>query len=173
MVHTTPTKALLTTTLRPLVVQLSGPLAQGVRLVEQFLLDEPEAAEFAQLIEDDLAPLISAASVLEAGIVLISRHGLEARGDLQDFLEQGGLQVEPVTAEQAELALDAYQRYGKGRHRAGLNFGDCFAYALCKATGQPLLFKGKDFSQTDIATVPRIRGEDEPTQSFDQGESEA
>jgi ribonuclease VapC len=163
MVHTTPTKALLPTTLRPLVVQLSGPLAQGVRLVEQFLLDEPEAAEFAQLIEDDLAPLISAASVLEAGIVLISRHGLEARGDLQDFLEQGGLQVEPVTAEQAELALDAYQRYGKGRHRAGLNFGDCFAYALCKATGQPLLFKGQDFSLTDIATVPRIRGEDEHT----------
>ena len=163
MVHTTPTKALLPTTLRPLVVQLSGPLAQGVRLVEQFLLDEPEAAEFAQLIEDDLAPLISAASMLEAGIVLISRHGLEARGDLQDFLEQGGLQVEPVTAEQAELALDAYQRYGKGRHRAGLNFGDCFAYALCKATGQPLLFKGQDFSLTDIATVPRIRGEDEHT----------
>ena len=163
MVHTTPTKALLPSTLRPLVVQLSGPLAQGVRLVEQFLLDEPEAAEFAQLIEDDLAPLISAASVLEAGIVLISRHGLEARGDLQDFLEQGGLQVEPVTAEQAELALDAYQRYGKGRHRAGLNFGDCFAYALCKATGQPLLFKGQDFSLTDIATVPRIRGEDEHT----------
>ena len=163
MVHTTPTKALLPTTLRPLVVQLSGPLAQGVRLVEQFLLDEPEAAEFAQLIEDDLAPLISAASMLEAGIVLISRHGLEARGDLQDFLEQGGLQVEPVTAEQADLALDAYQRYGKGRHRAGLNFGDCFAYALCKATGQPLLFKGQDFSLTDIATVPRIRGEDEHT----------
>jgi ribonuclease VapC len=163
MVHTTPTKALLPSTLRPLVVQLSGPLAQGVRLVEQFLLDEPEAAEFAQLIEDDLAPLISAASMLEAGIVLISRHGLEARGDLQDFLEQGGLQVEPVTAEQAELALDAYQRYGKGRHRAGLNFGDCFAYALCKATGQPLLFKGQDFSLTDIATVPRIRGEDEHT----------
>src|SRR5262249_41628583 len=56
-----------------------------------------------------------------------------------DFLAQGGLQVEPVTAEQAELALEAYQRYGKGRHRAGLNFGDCFAYALCKATSQPLL----------------------------------
>ena len=147
-----------------MVVETSAVLA--------ILLDEPEAAEFAQLIEDDPAPLISAASVCEAGIVLISRHGLEARGDLRDFLEQGGLQVEPVTAEQAELALDAYQRYGKGRHRAGLNFGDCFAYALCKATGQPLLFKGQDFSQTDIAIVPRIRGEHEHPQSFDQGESE-
>ena len=127
------------------------------------LLDEPEAAEFAQLIEDDPAPVISAASVLEAGIVLTSRYGPDARGDLQDFLAQGGLQVEPVTAEQADLALDAYQRYGKGRHRAGLNFGDCFAYALCKATGQPLLFKGQDFSQTDIATVPRRQIENEHT----------
>ena len=139
-----------------MVVETSAVLA--------ILLEEPEAAEFAQLIEDDPAPLISAASVLEAGSVLISRHGLDARGDLQ---------VEPVTAEQAELALDAYQRYGKGRHRAGLNFGDCFAYALCKATGQPLLFKGQDFSQTDIATVPRRRIEDEHTQSFEQGEREA
>jgi ribonuclease VapC len=142
-------------------------------VVLAILLEEPEAAEFAQLIEDDPAPLISAASVLEVGIVLISRHGVDARGDLQDFLEQGGLQVEPVTAEQAELALDAYQRYGKGRHRAGLNFGDCFAYALCKATGQPLLFKGEDFSQTDIAPVPRRRIEGDHTQSFEQGESEA
>jgi ribonuclease VapC len=137
------------------------------------LLAEPEAANFAQSIEDDPTPLISAASVFEAEIVLISRHGREARGDLRDFIEQGALQVEPVTAEQAELALDAYQRFGKGRRRAGLNFGDCFAYALCKVTGQPLLFKGQDFSQTDIATVPRIRGEAEHTQSFEQGESEA
>jgi ribonuclease VapC len=148
-----------------MVVETSAVLA--------ILLEEPEAAEFAQLIEDDPAPLISAASVLEAGIVLISRHGPDARDDLQGFLAQGGLQVEPVTAEQAELALEAYQRYGKGRHRAGLNFGDCFAYALCKATGQPLLFKGQDFSQTDIATVPRRRSEDEHTPSFEQGEREA
>jgi ribonuclease VapC len=148
-----------------MVVETSAVLA--------ILLDEPEAVEFAQLIEDDPAPLISAASVLEAGIVLMSRHGPDARDDLQDFLDQGGLQVEPVTAEQAELALEAYQRYGKGRHRAGLNFGDCFAYALCKATGHPLLFKGQDFSQTDIATVPHRRSKDEPTQSFEQGGREA
>src|SRR5215831_1689720 len=148
-----------------MVVETSAVLA--------ILLAEPEAAEFAQLIEDDPAPLISAASMLEAGIVLISRYRPDARGDLQDFLAQGGLQVEPVTAEQAVLALDAYQRYGKGRHRAGLNFGDCFAYALCKATGQPLLFKGQDFSQTDIATVPRRRIEDEHPQSCEQGEREA
>jgi len=132
-----------------MVVETSAVLA--------ILLEEPETAAFAQRIEDDPAPLISAASVLEAGIVLISRHGPDTWGDLRDFLAQGGLQVEPVTAEQAELALDAYQRYGKGRHRARLNFGDCCAYALCKATGQSLLFKGQDFSQTDIATVPLVK----------------
>jgi ribonuclease VapC len=148
-----------------MVIETSAVLA--------ILLEEPEAAEFAQLIEDDPAPVISAASVLEAGIVLISRHGPDARDDLWDFLAQGGLHVEPVTAEQADLALEAYQRYGKGRHRAGLNFGDCFAYALCQATGQPLLCKGQDFSQTDIATVPRRRSEDEHTQLFEQGEREA
>src|SRR5215510_15533603 len=126
-----------------MVVETSAVLA--------ILLEEPEAAEFAQLIEDDPAPVISAASVLEAGIVLISRHGPDARDDLQDFLAQGGLHVEPVTAEQAELALEAYQRYGKGRHRAGLNFGDCFAYALCQATGQPLLFKGQDFGRVPLS----------------------
>jgi len=80
-----------------MVVETSAVLA--------ILLEEPEAAEFAQLIEDDPAPVISAASVLEAGIVLISRHGPDARDDLQDFLAQGGLHVEPVTAEQADLAL--------------------------------------------------------------------
>jgi ribonuclease VapC len=148
-----------------MVVETSAVLA--------ILLEEPEAAEFAQLIEDDPAPVISAASVVEAGIVLLSRHGLDARADLQEFLAQGGLQVEPVTAEQAALALEAYHRYSKGRHRAGLNFGDCFAYALCQATGQPLLFKGRDFSQTDIATVPRRRSEDDHTPSFEQGEREA
>jgi ribonuclease VapC len=147
-----------------MVVETSAVLA--------ILLEEPEAAEFAQLIEDDPAPVISTASVVEAGIVLISRHGPDARDDLRDFLAQGGLQVEPVTAEQAELALEAYHRYGKGRHRAGLNFGDCFAYALCQATGQPLLFKGQDFSQTDIATVPRRRREDDHTPAFEPGERE-
>jgi ribonuclease VapC len=124
------------------------------------LLEEPEAAEYAQLIEDDPAPLISAASVFEAGIVLISRHGLEARGDLRDFIEQGGLQVEPVTAEQAELALDAYQRFGKGRHRAGLNFGDCFALHCAKRRGNRCCSKARIFPrrilQPSLASVARM-----------------
>ena len=124
------------------------------------LLAEPEAADYAQHIEADPTPLISAASVFEAGIVLISRHGSEARRDLRDFIAQGGLQIEPVTAAQVELALDAYQHFGKGRHSAGLNFGDCFAYALAKTTDQPLLFKGNDFAQMDIARVHPRRSEE-------------
>lgn len=109
------------------------------------LLQEPEAADYAQLVEDDPMPLISAASVFEAGIVLISRYGLEARRDLWDFIEVGGLQIEPVTAQQAELALDAYQRFGKGRHRAGLNFGDCFAYALPRLPSSSCCLKATTF----------------------------
>ncbi len=125
--------------------------------VVAILLEEPESAHYAQLIEDSPIPLISAASVFEAGIVLISRYGPEARDDLRAFVAQAGMQIEPVTVEQTEIALDAYQRFGKGRHRAGLNFGDCFAYALAKAMGQPLLFKGNDFSQTDIEAASRDR----------------
>jgi ribonuclease VapC len=127
------------------------------------LFGEPEAATYAQSIESDPAPLISAASVFEAGIVLLRRHGPEALSDLQDLIKQGGLQIEPVTVEQAELALDAYQRFGKGRHSASLNFGDCFTYALAKAMRQPLLFKGNDFSQTDLTAVLQIYDEDEQT----------
>ncbi len=135
--------------------------------VVAILLEEPDAAHYAQLIEDDPAPLISAASVFEAGIVLISRYGQAARNDLRDFIAQAGVQIEPVTVAQTKLALDAYQRFGKGRHRAGLNFGDCFAYALSKAMGQPLLFKGDDFSQTDIETVSLDRDENGQAQSSD------
>jgi ribonuclease VapC len=114
------------------------------------LFQEPEATDFAQAIEEEPAPMISAASVLEAGIVLVTRAGPEGPTDLRDFIELGGLQVEPVSAAQAGLALDAYERFGRGRHGAGLNFGDCFSYALAKATGRPLLFKGDGFSRTDI-----------------------
>ena len=119
------------------------------------------AAAYAQSIENDPTPSISAASVFEAGIVLLRRYGPEALSDLQDLIEQSGLQIEPVTVEQAELALDAYQHFGKGRHNASLNFGDCFTYALAKAVGQPVLFKGNDFSQTDLEAVLLSRDEDE------------
>ena len=119
--------------------------------VVAILFQEPDAPMFAAAIEAEPAPVISAASVVEVGLVLLSRKTKGARKDLADFLRESGVQVEAVDHSQAKLALDAFERYGKGGgHRAQLNFGDCFSYALAKATGKPLLFKGTDFSKTDV-----------------------
>ena len=120
--------------------------------VVAILFQEPDARMFAAAIEAEPAPVISAASVVEVGAVLLSRKTKGARKDLADFLRESGVQVEAVDQYQAELALDAFERYGKGGgHPAQLNFGDCFSYALAKATGKPLLFKGADFSKTNVA----------------------
>lgn len=116
--------------------------------------DEPERSRFQDALEAATSRLISAASFLEAGIVMIRRVGPDAADEalriLDELLDQLGLDIEPVTATQARLALDAYRRFGKGLDPAGLNFGDLFAYALAKETGQPLLFKGTDFARTDV-----------------------
>lgn len=118
------------------------------------LLQEDDALRFAEAIEAAERPLVSVASVVEAGIVLIARHGAEARADLDALLDAGGFRVEPVTGEQGTIALNAFDTFGKGRgHGAGLNFGDCFAYALAKSSGAPLLFKGGDFSKTDVSAA--------------------
>jgi ribonuclease VapC len=114
------------------------------------LRKEPEAARFTRAILRDSVRLISAANLLEAGIVIDNQAGLSAGRRLDAFLERAGIGVEPVTEAQARIARQAYADYGRGNHPAGLNFGDCFAYALAKATGEPLLFKGDDFAQTDI-----------------------
>ncbi len=95
---------------------------------------------------------MSAASFLEAGITRDSQAGAAAGRQLDAFLRRAGIAIEAVTVEQAHLARQAYLDFGKGRHPAGFNFGDCFAYALAKSLGEPLLFKGRDFSQTDIAS---------------------
>jgi ribonuclease VapC len=116
------------------------------------LLLEPEAERFARAIVEARTRLLSAASLLEAGIVIEGRLGPMAGGDLDEFLADVGLEIEPVTAHQVGIARRAYRTYGRGNHPAGLNFGDCFAYALAKATGLPLLFKGSDFAQTDITS---------------------
>ena len=95
--------------------------------------------------------MISAATLVEAGIVILNRHGPKGTGNLTALLQEAGCQVESVTAQQAQLALDAYASYGKSQKaKTGLNYGDCLAYALAKATDLPLLFKGKDFARTDI-----------------------
>jgi ribonuclease VapC len=98
---------------------------------------------------------LSAAGFVETSIVLESRGGADARRFLESLLRRAAVSIEPVTAEQALLAREAYSDYGKGRHPARLNFGDCFSYALAKATGEPLLFTGDDFSKTDV--IPAIR----------------
>ncbi len=114
---------------------------------------EAEAARLAAAIEADATRLISAASVVEAALVIEARFGPAGGRELDLLIAKAGLSVEPVTAEQAETARQAWRRFGKGRHPAGLNYGDCFSYALAKVTGEPLLFKGTDFPQTDLAVV--------------------
>jgi ribonuclease VapC len=113
------------------------------------LLGEPEAAAFAQALDGAPRAAISAATWVEAAIVAENRSAAAAAafGPLMDRL---GLDVAPLTALEARLAVDAHRRFGKGRHPAGLNLGDCFAYALAMARNEPLLFKGGDFSLTDV-----------------------
>ncbi len=116
-------------------------------------LNEPEAANFEEQIADDSIRLISATAVLESTIVLETRLGDAGGREFDLWLLKVGAEVVPVDAEQTDAARRAWRRYGKGRHVAALNYGDCFSYALAKATGEPLLFKGNDFSLTDIRTV--------------------
>ena len=116
------------------------------------LTGEPEQVAFIAAIEGADTCLLSAASYVEASIVLEVRHGPGGVQALDRLLEQAGCEIVAVDAEQTRIARSAFQRFGKGRHPAGLNFGDCFAYALAVARGEPLLFKGNDFPQTDAPT---------------------
>jgi len=118
------------------------------------LLDEPERHRFNQQIAADAVRLLSAATLVETAIVLTSRKGPRAQAELDLYIAKAALEIVPVRAEHAAIACDAYRLYGKCRHPAGLNFGDVFAYALAKATGEPLLCKSQDFAQTDILAVP-------------------
>lgn len=114
---------------------------------------EPEAARLAHAMAIEPRPLVSAATWLETAIVIETRFG-EAGGRELDLLRaKADLKIVNVDATQAELAREAWRCYGKGRHPAGLNFGDCFTYALAKASGEALLFKGEDFKQTDVPAV--------------------
>ncbi len=122
------------------------------------LRDEPERRRFNELIEASPQRLISAATLLETGIVLEARGGESAGRELDLFLHRARFQVVPVDAEQAELARSAFRKYGKRRHPAGLNFADCFSYALAESAGEPLLYKGWDFSQTDIPAACQRAG---------------
>jgi ribonuclease VapC len=114
------------------------------------LRDEAERSEFVSLIEQATRRLVSAVSVLEAAMVLEGRKGGSAGDALDLFLQRASIEIVPFDETQLELARLAFRRYGKGRHPAGLNFGDCVAYALSRWSGEPLLFKGTDFAATDV-----------------------
>ncbi|HET8641508.1 MAG TPA: type II toxin-antitoxin system VapC family toxin [Pseudonocardiaceae bacterium] len=117
------------------------------------LIDEPEAERFEAAVEADTALLMSTASYLETAIVIEHRFGEPGGRELDLWLHRAAVDLVAVTAQQAHIARAAYRKYGKGRHRAGLNYGGCFAYALAKISGEPLLFKGDDFPHTDIPAV--------------------
>jgi ribonuclease VapC len=114
------------------------------------LQDEPERQAFTEQIEAAATRALSAATLVECSIVLEARYGPAGVLSLDRLLEAAGVEVVPLDAEQARRARAAYRRFGKGRHPAGLNLGDCFAYALATARSEPLLCKGDDFPATDV-----------------------
>ena len=120
------------------------------------LQNEPERRAFNQAIADAETRLLSAASLVELSIVLEARFGPDGQGDLDLFLSTAQIDIVALDRDQAELARSAFSRYGKGRHPAGLNLGDCFSYALAKWAGAPLLFKGDDFCHTDLQPAWRL-----------------
>lgn len=117
------------------------------------LLNEATAPCITQAIEAGSPRLLSTANLLEASIIIESRKGEAGGRELDLLIYRAGIEIMAVDQDQAEIARIAWRRFGKGQHPAGLNYGDCFAYALAKARRLPLLYLGNDFSQTDIETV--------------------
>ena len=115
--------------------------------------NEPEATDFEQRIADDPVRLMSAATLVEAAMVIETRFGEAGAGELDLWLHKAAVEIVSVDVDQADLARRAWRRFRKGRHPAGLNYGDCFAYALAKFSGEPLLYKGNDFARTDLANA--------------------
>ena len=118
------------------------------------LQDEPERRAFNEAIEESGHCVISVATFVEVSIVIEARYGAAGVRELDHFLERAGIEMVEVTLDQGQIARRAFARFGKGRHRAGLNFGDCFAYALASIRGERLLFKGTDFGATDLSAGP-------------------
>ena len=114
---------------------------------------EPDAEQLATAIDAADPRLVSAATALEASVVIESEMDDSGRIELDLLIYRAHIEIVPFTADQFEIARRAYRIYGRGRHPAGLNLGDCFSYALSKSTGYPLLFKGDDFRRTDVVPV--------------------
>ncbi len=129
-----------------------SPVVLDTSAVAAVILGEPDAEAFAAIMLRHAGELsMSAATWVELGIVIEARQGQPAFDDLTALLTSLTVTIEPLDADQATAAVAAWRRFGKGRHPAGLNLGDCFSYALARTLGAPLLFKGRDFAQTDIA----------------------
>jgi ribonuclease VapC len=116
------------------------------------VLGEPDAERYLDVLQHETA-VVSAVSLAEAAIVVEARQGPDAQRDLRLLVDATISEVLAVDAVHAEAAVAAWRRFGRGRHQASLNFGDCFAYAAARLVGAPLLFKGDDFTQTDIAVA--------------------
>ena len=129
----------------PVVIDTSALLA--------ILLGEPERGKFLELLSESETRLLSAANALETAIVVESRRGEAAGRELDLFLHRTKIEIVAVDAEQFSIARFAWRKFGKGRHAAALNFGDCFAYALTKTSSEPLLAKGEDFRRTDLQVL--------------------
>ena len=114
------------------------------------LFGEPEALSFTRVLAGETLKLISSFNALETGIVVEARKGEAGGREFDLLMHRAQIEIVAMNADQAELARAAWRKYGKGNHPAGLNIGDCCAHALAKYSGEPLLFKGDDFSQTDI-----------------------
>ncbi|MGB4783043.1 type II toxin-antitoxin system VapC family toxin [Candidatus Methylomirabilis sp.] len=117
------------------------------------LFNERDAETYAHALTQADACRMSAANFVEVAIVVEAQTTESGSRQFDAFFRRAGIAIEAVTEEQAHVARQAYTDFGKGRHPAGLNFGDCFAYALAKVTGEPLLFKGEDFKKTDITSA--------------------
>ena len=122
--------------------------------VMAILLGEPEAAPFAAAIEADPTRLMSAATAFEAALLIETRKGPSGGREFDLLMHRAQIDLVPFTAEQFDAARDVWRRFGKGRHAAGLNLGDCISYSLAATSGEPLLFKGDDFGLTNVQTVP-------------------
>ena len=122
------------------------------------LFNEPEADDVEIAIDEDPIRLMSVASGLEAAIVVEARLGAAGGLEFDLLLHKARIELVAVTSEQMEVGRTAWRRFGRGRHAANLNFGDCFSYALAAVSGEPLLFKGDDFSKTDVQRVRLGRG---------------
>jgi len=122
--------------------------------IAAILFDEPDAAALEGKIAEDPVRLISAATLFEAAIVIEARLGDPGGREFDLWLHRAEVEIVPVDAEQADMARRAWRRFGRGRHPAGLNYGDCFSYALATTHDEPLLFKGDDFTKTDVNVCP-------------------